>query len=103
MARPTMRPHVLGIDDGPFIVGTSATTPVVAVMTEGADLVEAVAVSEFAIDGADVTAFLAAWIGALRFHPALQAVVLGGITIAGLAIVDLPSLAAAIDLPVIAV
>jgi hypothetical protein len=98
-----MRPHVLGIDDGPFVVGTSVDTPIVGVMTEGTDLVEAVAVTRFAIDGADVTAFLAAWITGLRLHPALQAIVLGGVTIAGLAVVDLAGLAAATALPVIAV
>jgi endonuclease V-like protein UPF0215 family len=98
-----MRPHVLGIDDGPFVVGTSATTPVVGVMTEGADLVEAVVVTAFPIDGPGVTAFLADWITGLRLHPALQAVVLGGVTIAGLAVVDLAELAATIALPVIAV
>ena len=98
-----MRPHVLGIDDGPFVVGTSAATPIVGVMTEGPDLVEAVAVTEFPIDGGGVTAFLADWITGLRLHPALQAVVLGGITIAGLAVIDLATLAAAVDVPVIAV
>jgi endonuclease V-like protein UPF0215 family len=98
-----MRPHVLGIDDGPFVVGTSDDTPIVGVMTEGTHPVEAVAVTRFPVDGADVTAFLAAWITALRLHPALQAIVLGGVTIAGLAVIDLAALAAATALPVIAV
>ena len=98
-----MRPHVLGIDDGPFVVGASVDTPIVGVMTEGNHPVEAVAVTRFPIDGADVTAFLAAWITGLRLHPALQAIVLGGVTIAGLAVIDLPALAAATALPVIAV
>jgi endonuclease V-like protein UPF0215 family len=36
-----MRPHVLGIDDGPFDVHDGGATPIVGVMTEGADRVEA--------------------------------------------------------------
>ena len=36
-----MRPHVLGIDDGPFDVHAGGETPIVGVMTEGADVVEA--------------------------------------------------------------
>jgi hypothetical protein len=97
------RPRLLGIDDGPFTKGVDATTPLVAVFMEGADRIEGVALRSFPIDGDGVTAFLARWIGALRFRPAAHAVVLGGVTIAGLAVVDLPALAAALGLPVIAV
>jgi endonuclease V-like protein UPF0215 family len=98
-----MRPHVLGIDDGPFVVGQSTEASIVGVMTEGPDLVEAVAVTRFPVDGDGATAFLATWITGLRFHPALQAIVLGGVTIAGLGVVDLVALAALTALPVIAV
>jgi hypothetical protein len=70
---------------------------------EGNDLVEGIATTRFAVDGEGVTAFLAAWIGGLRFRPALQAVVLGGITLAGLAVVDVVTLAAASGLPVLVV
>ena len=88
---PRWRPHVLGIDDGPFVKrrrphpsrapGSSPAdeTPVVAVRTEGRDLVEGIAVSRFPIDGADATGFLAEWIRGLRFHQGLQGIVLGGI------------------------
>lgn len=97
------RPHVLGVDDGPFDKHRSRGTPLVAVMTEGADLVEGVAITEFPVDGDDVTGFLADWIGGLRFRPALQAVVLGGITIAGLAVVDVAALAGRLGVPVVVV
>lgn len=97
------RPHVLGLDDGPFDKRRDATTPIVAVMTEGADLVEAVAVTDFPIDGDRVTEFLAAWIAGLRLAPALHAVVLGGLTIAGLGVVDLPELSARLAVPALAV
>lgn len=98
-----MRPHVLGVDDGPFVVGRDADTPIVAVMTEGPAPVEAVAVTRFRIDGDAVTSFLADWITSLRLHPALQAIVLGGITIAGLGVVDLAALAERTGVPVVAV
>ena len=98
-----MRPHVLGIDDGPFVVRDGGDAPIVGVMMEGAALVEAVAVTHFPVDGDGVTDFLATWVTSLRLHPALQAIVLGGVTIAGLAIVDLPALAARTGRPVIAV
>jgi len=94
------RPHVLGIDDGPFDKSVDANVPVVGVMMEGADLVEAVAVTKFPVDGADAAEYLADWIQGLRFASALHAVVLGGITIAGLGVVDIALLARRIGLPV---
>jgi len=97
------RPHVLGIDDGPFDKRTDARATVVGVMMEGADLVEAVAVTEFPIDGEDSARFLADWVAALRFAPALHSVVLGGVTIAGLGIVDVGELSRRLQLPVMVV
>lgn len=101
--RPPDRPHLLGIDDGPFRKHVTASVPLVAVATEGADLVEAVAVTEFPVDGDGVTDFLADWVAALRIRPALQALVLGGITIAGLAVVDAGRLAERLGLPILIV
>lgn len=97
------RPHVLGIDDGPFEKGQPGRVPLVAVMMEGADLVESVAVERFPVDGAGITDHLARWIPGLRPFPALQAVFLGGITIAGLAVVDVLALSERIGLPVLVV
>lgn len=101
--RAPARPRLLGIDDGPFAKGVDATTPLVAALVEGGDRLEGVAIRSFPVDGEDATGFLAGWIRALRFHSAAHAVVLGGVTIAGLAVVDLPALAGALELPVIAV
>jgi len=97
------RPHLLGIDDGPFEKQRDRETPLVAVMMEGPDLVEGVAIRSFPIDGAGVTQFLGDWIGELRFRPALQGIVLGGITMAGLAVLDAPLLARRLGLPVLVV
>jgi endonuclease V-like protein UPF0215 family len=96
-----VRPHLLGIDDGPFDKDIDEATPIVGVVMEGADLVEGVAMTRFPIDGAEVTDFLAGWIEGLRFRPGLQGIVLGGITIAGLAVVDVQRLSEATGLPVL--
>jgi len=95
------RPHVLGIDDGPFVKHVTEKTLIVGVKMEGADLVEAVATSEFPVDGAEVTAFLGGWIEGLRFRPSLQCVLFGGITIAGLCVVDIEELSARLGLPIV--
>jgi endonuclease V-like protein UPF0215 family len=97
------RPRLLGVDDGPFRKGVDAKAPLVAALVEGGDRLEGVAIRDFPVDGDDVTAFLAAWIRGLRFHPAAHGLVLGGVTIAGLAVVDLTALADALGLPVLAV
>ncbi|HKA15965.1 MAG TPA: DUF99 family protein [Myxococcota bacterium] len=98
------RPHVLGIDDGPFekhVAGARA--PIVGVMMEGHDLVEAVAITEFPVDGGGVTAFLAEWIRARRFAPTLDGLLFGGITLAGLAVLDPAALARELGAPVVVV
>jgi endonuclease V-like protein UPF0215 family len=100
---PGKQPHVLGIDDGPFAKKQSAPVPIVAVLMHGASTVEGVAISSFPVDGAEATDYLAEWIGGMRWSRSLHAVVLGGITIAGLGIVDIAQLATAVSAPVLAV
>lgn len=97
------RPHLLGVDDGPFEKRQREPVPIVGVAMEGADLVEAVAFSRFPVDGANATEFLAEWIGGLRVCPTLQGVALGGIAIAGLGIVDANALSRSLALPVLVV
>jgi endonuclease V-like protein UPF0215 family len=72
-------------------------------MMEGGDVVEGVAIGEFPVDGANATEFLAGWIKGMRWRSAIQAVVLGGITLAGLGVVDIEELADRLDVPVFAV
>jgi hypothetical protein len=98
-----MRPHLLGVDEGPFVKGQSEPVPLVAALCEGGDLVEAVARSEFPVDGDGATEFLARWLGGLRVRASLQGVALGGITLAGLALVDVRALADALATPVLVV
>jgi endonuclease V-like protein UPF0215 family len=94
---------VLGIDDGPFSKGQRSPVPIVGVMMEGADLTEGIAIRSFAIDGDNATEFLVEWISDLRFHASTQAIVLGGITIAGLGIIDVSALADRLERPVLVV
>jgi endonuclease V-like protein UPF0215 family len=72
-------------------------------MMEGHDLVEAIAVTDFPVDGAGITGFLADWIRARRFASALHGVLFGGITLAGLAVLDAPALAGALGAPIVVV
>ena len=99
----TARPHILGIDDAPFEKGQAQPVPIVAVMMEGADLVEGIALDYFPVDGEAATDYLACWIAGLRFHASLQAVALGGITLAGLGIIDPTELAARLGVPVLVI
>jgi endonuclease V-like protein UPF0215 family len=101
--RKVYHPHVLGIDDGPFQKGVSRTTPIVGVMMEGKQLIEGVVITEFPIDGEGATQFLADWVGRTRFHRALQGIILGGVTIAGLGVIDVGALAADLGSPVLVV
>jgi uncharacterized protein len=98
-----MRFHVLGIDDAPFDKRQTRPVRIVAVLMEGNDLVEGMAVAEFPVDGADATGFLAGWIKTMRWEAALHGVVLGGITLAGLGLVDIEDLAERLGIPVLAV
>jgi uncharacterized protein len=87
------RPHTLGIDDAPFEKRQSGPVPLIAVAMEGHAVIESIAMGEFPVDGDGATDHLAGWIAGLRARPMLQAVILGGITIAGLGIVDVTGLA----------
>lgn len=100
---PADRPHLLGVDDAPFDKRQEGPVPIVGVAMEGADRIESVAVGRFPVDGENVTGYLSDWIGGLRTRPALQGLILGGITIAGLAVVDVPGLAERLGLPVLVV
>ena len=99
----TRRPHLLGVDDAPFSKGQPGPVPIVGVVMEGADRIESIAIGAFPVDGEGATEYLSGWIAGLRARPTLQAVILGGITIAGLGIVDLTGLADQLALPVLVV
>jgi endonuclease V-like protein UPF0215 family len=97
------RPHLFGVDDGPHEKRQRAPVPIVGAMMEAGDLLEAVAVTSFPVDGDGATEALSAWVRGLRFHASLHAILLGGITIAGLGVVDIEALSAAVGRPVLVV
>ena len=103
MPKQIGRPHLIGIDDGPFDKGQASPAPLVAVLMEGPDLVEGVATRWFPIDGDGATELIANWITGLRARPALDGIVLGGITVAGLGVIDVNALSGALALPVLVV
>jgi endonuclease V-like protein UPF0215 family len=94
---------VLGIDDGPFEKGQGRDVPIVGVVMEGAGVIEGVSISSFPPDGENATGFLVQWVGGSRWAPALQGVVLGGVSLAGLGVIDLAALASALGVPVLSV
>ena len=97
------RPHTIGVDDAPFDKRQPGPVPIVGVAMEGHTLIESVALGEFPVDGEGATEYLATWIGGLRARAMLQAVILGGITIAGLGVVDVTALSERLTLPVLVV
>lgn len=101
--QPPRRPHLLGVDDGPFVKGQAGAVPIAAALCEGADLLEAVAVAAFPVDGDGATEFLADWLSGLRLCATLQGVALGGITLAGLGVIDVHALSDALAVPVLVV
>jgi uncharacterized protein len=99
----SFRPHTLGVDDAPFDKRQKGPVPIVSVAMEGHDVIESVALGEFPVDGDGATDYLASWIAGLRARPMLQAVILGGVTIAGLGIIDVTALAERLGLAVLVV
>jgi endonuclease V-like protein UPF0215 family len=93
----------LGVDDAPFDKRQAGPVPIVAVTMEGNDLIESIAIGEFPVDGEGATEYLATWIGGLRTRAMLQAVILGGVTLAGLGLVDVTALAERLGVPVLVV
>jgi uncharacterized protein len=102
-AAETRRPHILGVDDAPFDKAQERPVAIIGVVMEGPDRIESIALGEFPVDGEGATDYLVGWIGGLRARPTLQAVILGGITVAGLGIVDVTALAERLALPVLVV
>jgi len=100
---PIFRPHTLGVDDAPFDKRQAGRVPIIGVAMEGHDVVESIALGEFPVDGDGATEYLASWIAGLRARPMLQAVILGGITIAGLGIIDVTALAERLGVAVLVV
>lgn len=99
---PRKRP-TLSIGGAPFDKFRDREARIVGVIMAGSALVEGVLMTRLPIDGGLATETLADWIRGSRFHPSLRAILIEGITIAGLSVVDLPRLHALAGIPVISV
>jgi len=94
--------QVVGFDDAPFARDHRGDVLVVGAVFAGRRM-EGVLSTRVRRDGANAAARLAACIGASRFRPQLQAILLQGIAFAGFNVVDLGALNRATGLPVLVV
>jgi hypothetical protein len=100
---PARRQHVLSIDDAPFDKFRDPYALLIGVVTAGPSLLEGVLTTRAPIDGEGITRRLATWVSGSRFFPSLRAILVEGITMAGLSVIDLPILHEETRLPVISV
>ena len=98
-----MKHHIRGIDDAPFVKYTDDEVPVVAVMMEGATHVDGVALNRMKIDDPEATRFVIEWIKSMKWTASLQGIIFGGVTIAGLGLIQLPVFFRELNIPVITV
>lgn len=95
--------HLLSIDDAPFDKSRDRDVVLVGVVTAGPGLVEGVLTTRAPVDGDGVTDRVADWIRGSRVHPSLRAILIEGLTVAGLSVFDLPRLHERTGLAVISV
>ncbi len=101
VVKPEIR--VLGIDDGRFVPHSKSMVPVVGVVFRGGFWLEGVMSTRITVDGLDATPNIASMVTASPHYKQLRVVMLNGITLGGFNVVDIQTLNAKIDLPVIAV
>ncbi len=94
--------HVVGFDDAPFEFAQRGDVAVFGAVFSGLRL-EGVLAGKVRRDGANATRVLARLVLGSRFNGHIQAVLLGGIALAGFNVVDLRALHATLGRPVIAV
>ncbi len=98
--KPEIR--ILGLDDAPFAFDDE-TTEVIGCILRGSRTLEAVLSTTVTVDGMDATDTIAEMLLGSRQHDQTRAIMLDGITYAGLNVVDLQDLAERTHRPVIAV
>ncbi len=94
--------HVVGLDDAPFPPHHRGDVLVVGAVYAGTAL-HGVLSAKVRRDGANATRVLAHLIANSRFAPQLQVVMLQGIALAGFNVIDLASLHAELNIPVLVV
>jgi endonuclease V-like protein UPF0215 family len=99
--KPEIR--VLGVDDGVFIPRVEGLVPVVGVVFRGGYWLDGVMHTKIAVDGFDATSKISSMITNSPHYKQLRVIMLNGITFAGFNIVDIKTLNAETNLPVVAV
>ncbi len=94
--------RVMGIDDAPFPRRRGARVPLAGVVCAGTRF-EGMIWTAATRDGQDATDALIAAVGASKFLPQLDLVLLDGIAVGGLNVIDLDALHRALSLPCVAV
>ena len=94
--------HVVGFDDGPFARDHRGRVVLVGAVYAGQRL-EGVLQGTVMRDGSDAAGCMARLIGASKFAPQLQLIMLQGIAVAGFNVVDVFSLYRQLQLPVLVV
>src|SRR6266508_936122 len=92
----------LGIDDAPFRF-SDERVPVVGVVVQAPAYIEGVLTTLAEVDGHDATDRIAAMIRASRYRTGLEMVLLDGTAVGGFNVVDVDSLHASIERPVVTV
>jgi hypothetical protein len=95
--------RILGIDDGAFVPRSKAMVPVIGVVFRGGKFFDGVLKTEVAVDGDDATAAIVKLINNSRHKQQLKVLMLDGITVGGFNVIDIKSLHAATNIPVIVV
>jgi endonuclease V-like protein UPF0215 family len=99
--KPEIR--VLGVDDGKFTPHSKDKVPVVGVVFRGGYWLDGVMRTTVTVDNLDATTKISDMITSSPHYKQLRVVMLNGITFAGFNIVDIKTLSAQTNLPVIAV
>lgn len=98
-------PHarIVGIDDGPFEHRARASVVVAGVLMRGAGRVDGVVTTRVVRDGFGATQAIARMLSTGRLAGQAQAVLIDGVAVGGFNVIELPRLAEALHVPVIAV
>lgn len=99
-AEKTLR--VIGFDDAPFVKRPGAKVPIVGVVCAGTRF-EGMVWGKVRRDGWGANATLCSLLEGKKFLPQVHVVLLDGLAFGGFNVVDLPTLAARLDRPCIAV
>ena len=94
--------HVIGFDDCPFNRAHKGNVTVIGTVYSGVQF-EGVLRTHVRKDGANATRQLAALVETSKFHAQLQLVMLQGVALAGFNVVDAPTLADRLEVPVLIV